>query len=99
MNNIIGIAMDKETAKRMIDEAPGDRVIFFCMEKSDSFVHNETVPKKKSEGKKLIDLAKEISYDDMEMFGVLSLYGEIASDKDILKNIAFPKIKKKKKKT
>ena len=90
MKNLIGIAMDKKTAKKMIDDAPGDKVIFLYMDR-DTFVHNKTVSKKKSEGKALIDLAREISYDDMEMFGIFSLYGEITSERNILRNIAFPK--------
>lgn len=89
--NVIGITVSKETAKRMIDEAPGDTVKIFYMNR-DNYVHKETITKEKSEGKRLVDLAKDISYDDMEMFGILSLYGEITSERDILRNIAFPKI-------
>ncbi|MBS4902334.1 MAG: hypothetical protein KHZ96_07620 [Coprobacillus sp.] len=88
---VIGITVSKETAKRMIDEAPGDTVKIFYMNR-DNYVHKETITKEKSEGKRLVDLAKDISYDDMEMFGILSLYGEITSERDILRNIAFPKI-------
>ena len=88
---VIGITVSKETAKRMIDEAPGDTVKIFYMNR-DNYVHKETITKEKSEGKRLLDLAKDISYDDMEMFGILSLYGEITSERDILRNIAFPKI-------
>lgn len=88
---VIGITVSKETAKRMIDEAPGDTVKIFYMNR-DNYVHKETITKEKSEGKRLVDLAKDISYDDMEMFGILSLYGEITSERDILGNIAFPKI-------
>lgn len=88
---VIGITVSKETAKRMIDEAPGDTVKIFYMNR-DNYVHKETTTKEKSEGKRLVDLAKDISYDDMEMFGILSLYGEITSERDILRNIAFPKI-------
>lgn len=90
MSNVIGITVDKETAKRMIDESPCDFVTFLCMNR-DTHVHKKTERKKKSESKKYIDLAKEISYDDMEMFGMLSLYGEIASERNILRNIAFRK--------
>lgn len=89
--NVIGITVSKETAKRMIDEAPGDTVKIFYINR-ENFVHKETVTKEKLEGKRLVDLAKDISYDDMEMFGMLSLYGEITSERDILRNIAFPKI-------
>lgn len=88
---VIGITVSKETAKRMIDEAPGDTVKIFYMNR-DNYVHKETITKEKSEGKRLVDLAKDISYDDMEMFGILSLYGEVTSERDILRNIAFPKI-------
>lgn len=88
---VIGITVSKETAKRMIDEAPGDTVKIFYMNR-DNYVHKETITKEKSDGKRLVDLAKDISYDDMEMFGILSLYGEITSERDILRNIAFPKI-------
>ena len=88
---VIGITVSKETAKRMIDEAPGDTVKIFYMNR-DNYVHKEPITKEKSEGKRLVDLAKDISYDDMEMFGILSLYGEITSERDILRNIAFPKI-------
>lgn len=89
--NVIGITVSKETAKRMIDEAPGDTVKIFYIN-HENFVHKETVTEGKLEGKRLVDLAKDISYDDMEMFGMLSLYGEITSERDILRNIAFPKI-------
>lgn len=89
--NVIGITVSKETAKRMIDEAPGDTVKIFYINR-ENFVHKETVAEGKLEGKRLVDLAKDISYDDMEMFGMLSLYGEITSERDILRNIAFPKI-------
>ncbi len=88
---VIGITVSKETAKRMIDEAPGETVKIFYMNR-DNYIHKETIAKEKSEGKRLVDLAKDISYDDMEMFGILSLYGEITSERDILRNIAFPKI-------
>ena len=88
---VIGITVSKETAKRMIDEAPGDTVKIFYMNR-DNYVHKETITKEKSEGKRLVDLAKDISYDDMEMFGILSLYVEITSERDILRNIVFPKI-------
>ena len=62
---VIGITVSKETAKRMIDEAPGDTVKIFYMNR-DNYVHKETITKEKSEGKRLVDLAKDISYDDME---------------------------------
>lgn len=91
MSNIIGITVDKETAKRMIDESPGDKVTIFYINR-ETYVHKTTEIREKAEGKRLVDMAREISYDDMDMFGILSLYGEIKSGKDILRNIAFPKL-------
>lgn len=90
MSNIIGITVSKREAKRMIDEAPGDSITILYMNRS-SHVHQETRRANKAEGKELLNIAREIFYNDMEMFGMLSLNGEFKSEEDILRNIAFPK--------
>ena len=90
MNNIMSITVSKTEAKRMIDEAPGDSVTILYMNRS-SHVHQETRRTNKAEGKELLNIAREIFYNDMEMFGMLSLNGELKNEEDILRNIAFPK--------
>lgn len=90
MNNIMSITVSKTEAKRMIDEAPGDSVTILYMNRS-SHIHQEARRTNKAEGKELLNIAREIFYNDMEMFGMLSLNGELKNEEDILRNIAFPK--------
>ena len=40
----------------------------------------------------LVEIAKSISYDENDIFGILSLDGELKSNRDILRNILFPKL-------
>ena len=47
---------------------------------------------KKKYGKELVEIAKSISYDENDIFGILSLDGELKSNRDILRNILFPKL-------
>lgn len=90
MKNIMSITVSKKEAKRMIDEAPCEKITIFYVNRS-THVHQETRKADKSEGKELLNIAREVFYNDMEMFGMLSLNGELKNEEDILRNIAFPK--------
>lgn len=93
MSNIIGIEMSKEAAKKLIDESPGDTIRVFCVIKENGIrIHDKTEIQRKKDGKELIDQASgSISYDDLQLMGVLSMYEEWERKK-IYRNIAFPQL-------
>lgn len=64
------LTVSKEDAKRMIDAAPGDSVTIAIYNKS-TMIHKPTLRNKKKIGKELIELAKEIGYQDNDFFGVI----------------------------
>jgi len=83
--------VDKKTAKQIIDAAPGDEITIICLDR-ETFVREKAERKEKKYGKKLVDIAKNITYDETDIYGVLSLDGELKSNKDILRNILFAKL-------
>lgn len=83
------IAVSKEEAKKMIDEAPGD-VVYVATFNRQSYIHKENKRKNKVFGKDLIDIAKEIGYQNNEVFGVISLEGIKNVDQNWIQNILFP---------
>lgn len=82
------LTVSKEEAKRMIDAAPGDSVTIAFYNKS-TMVHKPTLRKKKKTGKELIELAREIGYQDNDFFGVI---GCLSTEKEgeLMRNIMFP---------
>lgn len=82
------LTVSKEEAKRMIDAAPGDSVTIAIYNKA-TMVHKPTLRKKKKIGKELIELAREIGYQDNDIFGVI---GCLSNEKEgeLMKNIMFP---------
>ena len=82
------LTVSKEDAKRMIDAAPGDSITIVIYNKS-TMVHKPTLRKKKKIGKELIDLAREIGYQDNDFFGII---GCLSNEKEgeLMKNIMFP---------
>ena len=82
------LTVSKEEAKRMIDAAPGDNVTIVIYNTS-TMVHKPTLRKKKRIGKEIIELAREIGYQDNDFFGVI---GCLSSEKEgeLMKNIMFP---------
>lgn len=84
-------------ACELIDMDENDIVVVTTINK-ENFLHE--VPKRimKQQGKKLIEEAEDIFYQDNDFFGVLSLRG-VVKGKDIIHNILFPLFKNKDEKT
>ena len=87
------VTVTKDVAKRMIDEAPGDMVTIITIA-TNTHVHSKPKRREKEEGKKLIDSARKISYQDNDFFGRMSLYGVKEENNNIkmVHNILFPQI-------
>lgn len=86
------MVVDKQRAKDIIDNAPGDKVLIICVDQT-TLVHEQPERKEKKYGKELVDIAKNVFYDETEVFGVLSLKGELVNNQDdILRNIMFAKL-------
>lgn len=81
------LTVSKEEAKRMIDAAPGDSVII-AIYNTSTMVHKPTSREKKKIGKEIIELAREIGYQNNDFFGVI---GCSSSEKEgeFMKNIMF----------
>lgn len=82
------LTVSKEEAKKMIDAASGDSVTIAIYNKS-TMIHKPTLRNKKKIGKELIELAKEIGYQDNDFFGVI---GCLSNEKEgeLMRNIMFP---------
>lgn len=93
MSEIEFVTVTKELAKKIIDEAPGEMVTIMTWSRS-TLVHQPTERKKKSYGKSLVDVAREVTFDENEIFQTLYINGEIR-DPDLLRNIILPKLKPK----
>ena len=87
------VTVTKDVAKRMIDEATGDMVTIITIA-TNTNVHSKPKRREKEEGKKLIDSARKISYQDNDFFGRMSLYGVKEENNNIkmVHNILFPQI-------
>lgn len=78
--------VSKEQAKRMIDESPADTV-FLTIVNMETQISGDTESIMKSEGHRLVDLAKKIGYENHDMFGRMNLKG--IAKKEIMHCIAF----------
>lgn len=83
------ITVSKEEAKRLIDETPGDSVTIVVVNMKTRF-HLPTERKNKKIGKEIIDLAKEVGYQDNDFFGVIGCIPK--AEEELIKNIMFPKM-------
>lgn len=83
--------VSKEEAKQMIDDAPGDMVIITNMDVK-SLTHYNSEKKSKEKSKKLIDIAKEVGYQDNNIFGIICLEKEKTIDQHKIQNILFPRL-------
>ena len=77
--------VDKEVAKRIIDEAPGK--IWIDSFNGITFIHTRPRQITVDEGKRIINKANTIDYQDNDFFGLLSLDGV---QEFIVHNIKFP---------
>ena len=77
--------VSKEEAKRIIDKAPGK--IWIDSFNGITFIH--TIPRQISvdEGKRMINKAVTVDYEDNDFFGLLSLDGV---QEFMIHNIKFP---------
>lgn len=78
--------VSKAEAKRMIDEAPGDKVvvsIYNCKTR----IHMPTSRKSKKTGKDIVEIAKEIGFQDNDIFGVIGC----RTLEDEIKSIFLPR--------
>ena len=83
--------VSKEEAKQMIDDAPGETVIITNMDVKN-LTHYKNEKKSKETSKKLIDIAKEVGYQDNNIFGIICLEKEKTIDKHKIQNILFPRL-------
>lgn len=79
--------VDKEVAKRMIDETPG--MIWIDSFNGMTFIHTRPRQITVDEGKRIINKANTINYQDNDFFGLLSLDGV---QEFMVHNIKFPQI-------
>lgn len=87
--------ISKEEAKRRIDASPSDEVVWMDMNRI-TLTHSKAKRIRKKEGKKLINAAEEVLYQNNDYFGTLSLCGVLLDKKrcgdDIIHNILFPQL-------
>ncbi len=83
--------VSKEEAKQMIDDAPGETVIITNMDVKN-LTHYKNEKKSKETSKKLIDIAKEVGYQDNNIFGIICLEKEKTIDQHKIQNILFPRL-------
>lgn len=85
------ILVSKEKAKQLIDESPCKMVLIATIN-PNTMKHGKTNKIQKKRGEHLINMAKEITYQDNDFFGTLSLYGirEQKIETSLIQNILFP---------
>lgn len=79
--------VSKEEAKQIIDEAPG--MIWIDSFNGMTFIHTRPRQITIDEGKKIINKANTVDYQDNAFFGLLSLEGV---QEFMVHNIKFPQI-------
>ena len=79
--------VDKEEAKKMIDEAPG--MIWIDSFNGVTFIHTRPKQITIDEGKRIINKVDTVDYQDNDFFGLLSLDGV---QEFMVHNIKFPQI-------
>ena len=67
-----------------------DMVLLSVIDKQ-TYIHDITKKIKKKKGEELIKQADNISYQDNDFFGTLSLYG-VLKEKNTIHNILFPQL-------
>ena len=79
--------VSKEKAKQLIDEAPG--MIWIDFFNGITFIHTRPRQITIDEGKRIINKATTVDYQDNDFFGLLSLGGV---QEFMVHNIKFPQI-------
>ena len=81
----------KEAYELMKHVDENDTVILTVIDKKTYF---HEVPKriKKKNGEELIQQANDIIYQNNDFFGILSLYGVLKEEDNIIHNILFPQL-------
>lgn len=79
--------VSKEKAKQIIDEAPG--MIWIDSFNGMTFIHTRPRQITIDEGKRIINKANTVDYQNNDFFGLLSLEGV---QEFMVHNIKFPKI-------
>lgn len=79
--------VSKERAKQIIDEAPG--MIWIDSFNGMTFIHTRPRQISIDEGKRIINKAVTVDYQDNDFFGLLSLSGV---QEFMVHNIKFPQI-------
>lgn len=82
------LTVSKEEAKRMIDAAPGNSVTI-AIYNTSTMVHKPSSREKKRIGKEIIELAREIGYQNNDFFGVIGCLSN-GKEGEFMKNIMFP---------
>lgn len=81
------IFITKDEAKRMIDESPADMICVTIVD-VESQISGDTESMIKSDGRKLIDAAKKVGYQNHCIFGRLELTGG-KLERRVMQCIAF----------
>lgn len=84
------IIVSKKKAKQMIDESPGDFIVF-------SKMNFPSVKLSKETGKSFLDKSEQIKYSDNDIFGILSMQESIADT--VIHDILFAQSESNKKYT
>ena len=81
----------KEAYELMKHLDENDTVILTVIDKKTYF-HEVPKRKKKKNGEELIQQANDIIYQNNDFFGILSLYGVLKEEDNIIHNILFPQL-------
>lgn len=68
-----------------------DDMVLLSVVDKQTYIHDITKKIKKKRGEELIKRADNISYQDNDFFGTLSLYG-VLEEKNTIHNILFPQL-------
>lgn len=85
------IVCSAKKACELMQHMDEDDLVMLRIVNKKTFIHGENKNIKRKNGEELIRRADNITYQDNEYFGTLSLYG-VLRDKDIIHNILFPQM-------
>lgn len=82
------ITVSKEEAKRIIDQAPGDNITL-AVYNIQNKTHRKSARKSKKASKEIIEIAKEVGFQNNDFFGVIGCR-TVEKEGELIKDILFP---------
>ena len=82
------ITVSKEEAKRIIDQAPGDEITL-AVYNIQNKAHKKSTRKSKKASKEIIEIAKEVGFQNNDFFGVIGCK-TVEREGELIKDILFP---------